>query len=430
MSLSLQDAQAIASTAQRLRVDPRALGALMEMESGLDPNIWGGAGGQYRGLIQFGPRASKEVGLPNKPMSIAEQMPFVERYFQQRGFTPGKHGTTELYRTVLVGNPRQSGTDSFGTNSDRAAERMKPGGDLYQRFAGKFDPVASKLGSESLPPAASAGAPAGGGNPGSDLARQTMGGSSEDALGALGLGSLKVPGLEDLGGGLPGGQRMAALTAAVAPLLAMADPTTGRLAGQQIQGLLEQKAADDLILGAHRGLAQKLMPEATPLPALSSGSAGDGIQDLFSGGGAEDSPGRPAGRQSVAAGGPELGIVDIGKRLQGAGLRVREHPSFGGVGGHSQGSLHYKGLALDLTDWQDPGESDKSWKPRKAFLGQRFQEILGDQAEIFHPGNDPKGHGTHIHFGLPTGKLGESQVSALVQARQEALKRYPLRWAG
>jgi hypothetical protein len=60
-------------------------------------------------------------------MSIAEQMPYVEKYFQQRGFTPGKHGTTELYRTVLVGNPRQSGTDSFGTNSDKAAERMKPG---------------------------------------------------------------------------------------------------------------------------------------------------------------------------------------------------------------------------------------------------------------------------------------------------------------
>jgi hypothetical protein len=139
---------------------------------------------------------------------------------------------------------------------------------------------------------------------------------------------------------------------------------------------------------------------------------------------------RATPRQAVAAGGPEIGIVDIGKRLQGAGLRVREHPAFGGVGGHSQGSLHYKGLALDLTDWQDPGESEKSWKPRKAFLGQQFAQILGGQGQIFHPGNDPKGHGTHIHFGLPSGKLSESQVSALVQARQEALKRYPLRWAG
>jgi murein DD-endopeptidase MepM/ murein hydrolase activator NlpD len=74
-------------------------------------------------------------------MTIAGQLPFVEKYFQQRGFQPGKHGATELYRTVLVGNPGQSGTDSFGTNSDAAAKRMLPGGDLYKQFSRKFDPV-------------------------------------------------------------------------------------------------------------------------------------------------------------------------------------------------------------------------------------------------------------------------------------------------
>ena len=130
MALSTKDARAIALTAQGLGVDPRTLGALMELESGLDPNVWGGAGGKYRGLIQFGPGARKEVGLPDRPMSIAEQMPYVAKYFQQRGFTPGKHGPVELYRTVLVGNPHQSGTDSFGTNSDSAAKRMLPGGDF------------------------------------------------------------------------------------------------------------------------------------------------------------------------------------------------------------------------------------------------------------------------------------------------------------
>lgn len=139
MTLKSEDAVAIASTAQRLGVDPRTLGALFELESGTDPNIWGGAGGQYRGLIQFGPGARKEVGLPSGPMTISEQLPYVEKYFQQRGFQPGRHGPTELYRTVLVGNPGQSGTDSFGTNSDSAAKRMMPGGDLYQRFSSKFN---------------------------------------------------------------------------------------------------------------------------------------------------------------------------------------------------------------------------------------------------------------------------------------------------
>lgn len=132
-SLDTESVNAIRASAKRMGVDPYSLGGLIELESGHKPNIWGGDGGNYRGLIQFGPGARSEVGLPGHKMSIAEQMPYVEKYFQQRGFTPGKHGVTEMYRTVLVGNPGQSGTDSFGTNSDSAAKRMMPGGDLYNR---------------------------------------------------------------------------------------------------------------------------------------------------------------------------------------------------------------------------------------------------------------------------------------------------------
>jgi len=150
MSLSAKDARAIASGARQLGVDPRVLGGLMELESNVNPNVWGGAGGKYRGLIQFGPDARREVGLPDGPMSIEQQMPYVVKYFDQRGFKPGTHGPTELYRTVLVGNPGQSGTDSFGTNSDKAAKRMMPGGDLYNRFAARFDPAISAAGGETV----------------------------------------------------------------------------------------------------------------------------------------------------------------------------------------------------------------------------------------------------------------------------------------
>ena len=130
--MSTEDATAIRATAQRLGVDPYTLGGLFEMESSHRPNVWGGAGGKYRGLIQFGPGARSEVGLPDRDMTISEQLPYVEAYFNQRGFKKGM-GATELYRTVLVGNPNQSGTDSWGTNSDEAASRMLPGGDLYER---------------------------------------------------------------------------------------------------------------------------------------------------------------------------------------------------------------------------------------------------------------------------------------------------------
>ena len=139
MSINREDALAVISSANRLGVDPGVLAGLMELESNMDPNIIGGAGGNYRGLIQFGPGARQEVGLPDGPMTITQQMPYVEKYFAQRGFTPGKHDATALYRTVLVGNPYQSGTDSFGTNSDSAAKRMMPGGDLYQRGKAKLE---------------------------------------------------------------------------------------------------------------------------------------------------------------------------------------------------------------------------------------------------------------------------------------------------
>jgi muramidase (phage lysozyme) len=125
-----------------------------------------------------------------------------------------------------------------------------------------------------------------------------------------------------------------------------------------------------------------------------------------------------------------VGIVDVGKKLEKAGLRVREHPSFGGVGGHTSDSLHYKGLALDITDWQDPQESRASWLPRKTYLAKQFSDILGGSAQVYGPHNDPEGHGEHIHLGLPGGKLTLEQAQRLVNARQEALRRYPLRWAG
>lgn len=129
------------------------------------------------------------------------------------------------------------------------------------------------------------------------------------------------------------------------------------------------------------------------------------------------------------AGGGGVSLSEVGKALQGAGLRVRENSAFGGVGRHSPGSLHDKDLALDLTDRQDPGEKESSWRPRMAFLGQQMQQILGPSAEVFHPGND-SGHSSHVHLGVPSGSLSPAQVQAIVNARRESLQRYPLRWAG
>jgi hypothetical protein len=199
----------------------------------------------------------------------------------------------------------------------------------------------------------------------------------------------------------PGAARMAA-SSAVMPALSQA--AFGR-SPSQVNELLKAS------------LSMAGNTASTPLPALTVPNAVDQGSGTVS----------PAGAKT---GDPMVDIVAVGKKLEQAGLRVREHPAFGGVGKHSEGSLHYSGKALDVTDWQDPGESQASWGPRKAHLEKQFAQILGGDGQIFGPSSDPAGHGTHIHLGLPGGQIPLSKAQALVQARMEALQKYPLRWAG
>ena len=45
---------------------------------------------------------------------------------------------------------------------------------------------------------------------------------------------------------------------------------------------------------------------------------------------------------------PKNDIVALGRYLQGQGVTPSEHPAFGKVGGHSENSRHYRGMAIDL----------------------------------------------------------------------------------
>ena len=131
--LSPTDRAAFLQTSKNLGLSPYEFGGLVQLESRFQPNIIGGAGDNYRGLIQFGPGARQEVGLPSKDMTIAEQLPYVERYFQQRGYQPGM-GIQKAYATVLGGNPDANihYKDAFGTSVASAVPRMQEGGDLYK----------------------------------------------------------------------------------------------------------------------------------------------------------------------------------------------------------------------------------------------------------------------------------------------------------
>lgn len=145
-TLNPADRAAFFETSKRLGLDPYEFGALVHQESGFNPNVRGGAGGNYYGLIQFGGPERTEAGLdPSKigKYSIAEQLPHVEKWMLGRGYKPGM-GIAKAYATVLGGNPNVSlsAKDSFGTSVGSSLPRFQPGGELYKRAQGTLgDPI-------------------------------------------------------------------------------------------------------------------------------------------------------------------------------------------------------------------------------------------------------------------------------------------------
>jgi TP901 family phage tail tape measure protein len=127
-------AQALIAAAGKLGVSPLDLATLIQFESGGNPSRWGGAGGNYMGLIQFGPSERREYGANDK-QSFEEQVQGpVVRYFQDRfkgvGMSTQGADLLKLYTTVLAGNPKANpnARDSFGTSArSGVAAMLRPG---------------------------------------------------------------------------------------------------------------------------------------------------------------------------------------------------------------------------------------------------------------------------------------------------------------
>jgi tape measure domain-containing protein len=131
-----EGAMAMATVAQRLQLPVEQFAALMSWESAgsLNPNITGGDGNNYRGLIQFSPDNQQRYGI-RSGMSIAEQMPAIEQYLLDRGFKPGEMDIRGAYSAVLAGNASErywNRADSNGTTVNNAASKFQSG-DHYDR---------------------------------------------------------------------------------------------------------------------------------------------------------------------------------------------------------------------------------------------------------------------------------------------------------
>jgi hypothetical protein len=133
--LSPQYNESIAKHAQDIGAKPADLYAAINYESRFNMNIRGGTGGNYFGLIQFGPKESRQFGV-HPGMTFDQQMDSVNKFLVSRGFKPGM-GIAEMYSIINAGSldangkPRWSASDGRGTIATHVGEIQKnfyPGG--------------------------------------------------------------------------------------------------------------------------------------------------------------------------------------------------------------------------------------------------------------------------------------------------------------
>jgi hypothetical protein len=97
---------------------------VMQYESSGDASRWGGKGGQYFGLIQFGPNERAQFGVDTKNPSEQNQIDATFKYLSARGYKPGMP-LIDLYSTVNAGSPgHYNASDGNGTVASHVAKMM------------------------------------------------------------------------------------------------------------------------------------------------------------------------------------------------------------------------------------------------------------------------------------------------------------------
>ena len=140
----------IVASANALGVNPLDLATAMSYESGFRPDVWGGKGGKYYGLIQFGPTERAQYGVDtNDPIgSQLGENGAVVKYLRGRGVKPGM-GLLDIYSTINAGSPGRYNASDAGNGGAPGTVRDK----VEKQMAAHRDRAARLLGGELAMPA-------------------------------------------------------------------------------------------------------------------------------------------------------------------------------------------------------------------------------------------------------------------------------------
>lgn len=115
--------QYLVQQARAKGINPLDLATIISHETGgkFNPDVWGGKGGRYYGLLQFGDNERKQFGVNTLHPSAENQIDAGLKFLETRGFKPGMT-RTDMYSTVLAGSPGHNDrADQNGTVAQHVA---------------------------------------------------------------------------------------------------------------------------------------------------------------------------------------------------------------------------------------------------------------------------------------------------------------------
>lgn len=137
--------EGLRAAAKELGIDPIDLATVIAYETNgtFSPSIMGGKGGNYMGLIQFGPAERRQFGAHSAQTGDEQLMESVVPYLKTRGFKPGM-SILDLYSTINAGTPgRYNASDKPGMTVRSHVAGMKPFAKMAAAYLGPDEGLAA-----------------------------------------------------------------------------------------------------------------------------------------------------------------------------------------------------------------------------------------------------------------------------------------------